>query len=402
MKIRTRFALLFAFQAVVLAGLSIAFVFSAIAGGNARAENEFVSVSRRIEENIQLAGAASASDRTRLDAALAAIESLRAKEAAGRLFRSQAIVDSVASVGLFVLGMSIASILLVSMAARPLTRRLEELSKGASRVSADRLFRFPVLSEGEFAPVFGSFNTMLNLIAAQELRLIEASRLEGWKEVSSFLFHQLRTPLSALDLAGRNVETVLTRVSEGTITEREALNIVQGRALAIRTETERIGNLLDRFKQLAGLTLQAPGDFTASELSAACSLRIPKSRGSIMFSGDSEATIHADRRLAEEALMNLLVNATEACTTPPALIRVTARRTDAGTELSVTDDNGRVDEAVIERLGKERFSTKTNGTGLGLLFVTRIAALHGGSLTIDRTEDGGFQARLLLPEGGPA
>jgi two-component system osmolarity sensor histidine kinase EnvZ len=70
--------------------------------------------------------------------------------------------------------------------------------------------------------------------------------------------------------------------------------------------------------------------------------------------------------------------------------------------LEISDANGPVDPRVFERSGKGRFSTKPEGTGLGLLFVRRVAALHGGSLELFAGADGGFRARLRLPRAPSA
>jgi signal transduction histidine kinase len=76
---------------------------------------------------------------------------------------------------------------------------------------------------------------------------------------------------------------------------------------------------------------------------------------------------------------------------------VRSRRAGGRVLLDLTDANGPVDPSLPGRLGRERFSTKPEGTGLGILFARRVAALHGGNLSLALGPDGGLAASLSLP-----
>ncbi|OHE62556.1 MAG: hypothetical protein A2413_01985 [Treponema sp. RIFOXYC1_FULL_61_9] len=397
MKLRTRFILLFASQALIVALASVAFTYRSMGTEYARAESESGFSSARADEAARATRDGALGEEERLRIAVHALDELRAAEAAGRLYRSQAAVESIAAIGVFSLIAAFVSASFFSLAARPLSRRLDDLVSLSARAGADRSFRFPPLADKEFGPVHLAFDKLLDTIIEQEKRLAEASRLEGWKEVSSFLFHQLRAPLSVLELSARNAKTAIGRIPEGALPAEEALRLCSDGAEAAEAECLRIRALLDRFKELSGLVLVPAERTDPRELVRSCAARLIPGKANISFPVDAGFDLIVDRRLMEEAIMNIVMNSIEACAAPPASIRFETTRSVRGLELTVRDGNGPVDPSLIARLGRERFSTKREGTGLGLLFVRRALVLHEGIFEILPPGDGGFGVRLVLP-----
>jgi len=397
MRTRARFVLLFALLCALAGASSIVAAYRAMGGELGRAEAEL---------GAPAAGEGLAEARARDPAlpaeeralqALAALDELRAAEAAAGLFRSQALVEAARRVGASVLAWTAAAALLFALASRPLARRLGELAAGALRASADRSFRFAPAEDPEFGPAFAAFNAMLDTIAEQETRLGEAARLEGWREVSSFLFHQLRSPLSALELASRNVSLACGKAAAGELDGERALESCASSASSASLECARAKALLERFKLMAGLSLGPPEALRASELAAACGRRLRPEEAALSFEGP-DASLTGDRRMLEEALMNLIRNSAEACPAPPGRVLARARRAGGRVALEVSDGNGPVDPALPRRLGRERVSTKPEGTGLGLLFARRVAVLHGGELRVELGPDGGLVVAICLPD----
>jgi two-component system sensor histidine kinase PilS (NtrC family) len=71
---------------------------------------------------------------------------------------------------------------------------------------------------------------------------------------------------------------------------------------------------------------------------------------------------------------------------------------DGGPRIAVEDDGPGVPAAEIPKLFVPFYSTKESGTGIGLALVARIAALHGGSVSVERSDElGGARFVLALP-----
>jgi signal transduction histidine kinase len=118
-----------------------------------------------------------------------------------------------------------------------------------------------------------------------------------------------------------------------------------------------------------------------------------------------------DQQLIERALLNLVLNARDAM---PAGGHVTiaaaqdclsssrAWGSDAMIRLTISDSGIGMDEATLKMAGEPHFSTKKNGTGLGLATVRQLMERQGGGLTIASTPRRGTTIHLWLPVMSPA
>jgi len=110
--------------------------------------------------------------------------------------------------------------------------------------------------------------------------------------------------------------------------------------------------------------------------------------------------VHGDPRLLEHALVNLLLNACDACEAD-GTVRLEARATDDRREIlfSVVDNGPGISVADAERVLEPFFSTKPSGkgTGLGLAIAQEIVASHRGSLALTPIAPHGTCARIRIP-----
>jgi signal transduction histidine kinase len=113
------------------------------------------------------------------------------------------------------------------------------------------------------------------------------------------------------------------------------------------------------------------------------------------------AVVEADPRRLEEALVNLVTNAIEA-TAPggEVVVDVHARARDA--EIVVRDTGRGMPAEVMRRLGTPYFTTREDGTGLGVVLARAVIALHGGSLRYESEPGKGTTVRATLPSGAEA
>ncbi len=114
---------------------------------------------------------------------------------------------------------------------------------------------------------------------------------------------------------------------------------------------------------------------------------------------DCPATLIAsvDPDMLRRSLLNLVLNAVDALPAGGELV-ITVCFTSAGLEIEVADSGPGVPAPLAERLFEPFFTTKTGGTGLGLAIVERIAAAHGGRVTVQNCPEGGAAFTLIVPQ----
>ena len=109
-----------------------------------------------------------------------------------------------------------------------------------------------------------------------------------------------------------------------------------------------------------------------------------------------DATVEADRRRLEEALLNLVANGIEA-TPPGGEVVVEVRRSTDEIEIVVRDTGRGMPPEALRRLGTPFFTTRAEGTGLGVVLARSVIALHGGTLRYESQPGKGTTVRAKLP-----
>jgi two-component system sensor histidine kinase HydH len=172
----------------------------------------------------------------------------------------------------------------------------------------------------------------------------------------------------------------------------------------IRAETHALGQVVTNFLNfakptqlsLAPVDLQVIAQRTADDLRAEATAR----GGDITVSG-TFATIDGDDVLLRQAFSNLLRNAIEACAgsaTPPKVsVEASVDRALRVCRISVNDNGPGIEPAVRDRIFRPFFTTKANGTGLGLALVLKIIVTHNGRVTIGTSPLGGASLQITLP-----
>jgi two-component system nitrogen regulation sensor histidine kinase NtrY len=122
-------------------------------------------------------------------------------------------------------------------------------------------------------------------------------------------------------------------------------------------------------------------------------------RAQVAFSGatDIDGVVRIDVAQMEQALLNLLKNAHESGSAPEH-VQLSVRRLQGTWRIDVLDRGQGMNEAVLANALLPFYSTKRNGTGLGLALVREIAEAHGGRVALLNRDDGGLCVTVILPE----
>jgi signal transduction histidine kinase len=204
------------------------------------------------------------------------------------------------------------------------------------------------------------------------------------------LAHELRNPLAAL-------KGLLQLESRHQDTER-----AQRRFAVMEGEMARLEQILAEYLDFS----RAPSDPQPQPCAARELVRevMAVLEGRALAAGvrldeeGEEVTLAVDGRLVKQALFNLFANALDA-TPAGGEVRGRVRRTPEGALIDVVDTGAGMDEHALGRVGTPFFSTRPQGTGLGVVIARRIARQHGGELRFSSRRGAGTTATLVLPLG---
>lgn len=227
-----------------------------------------------------------------------------------------------------------------------------------------------------------------------EQRLVEADRRGMLGELAASIAHDLRNPL-----------TVVKGTAEALCRRPRTPAEIAQHTDVIRRNIEKadhtIAALIDlaRPRAVARAALSARGAFAEVEELLRVEARRRGVELTVAPATVADPTVCADRTLLAQALLNLVLNALQA-TAPGGTIRLRARPwTGQRVALAIDDRGSGLPPEVRERLFTPFFTTKPNGTGLGLPSCRRIVNELGGDLRLYPRHRGGARALLLLPGG---
>ena len=228
------------------------------------------------------------------------------------------------------------------------------------------------------------------LVVADLTRELREEELKAWQRLVRVLGHELNNSLAPIKSIASSLNDSLKR-SPHTKDQKEDMR--QGLQV-IATRAEGLSQFMSSYATLAKLPAPSLGPVEVPEwVSRVAKLEI---RQPVEITGGPELTVQADRDQLDQLLINLVRNAADAASETSGSVRVGWRRNHSQLVVSVQDDGLGLSSDV--NLFVPFFTTKQEGSGIGLVLCRRIAENHGGSLTLrNRTDGSGCEAELRLP-----
>jgi PAS domain S-box-containing protein len=235
--------------------------------------------------------------------------------------------------------------------------------------------------------------------------LLRAQKASAWQEVAQRIAHEIKNPLTPIQLSAqrllRHLERTSGQKSEALRSEFEKL--AAECAGLIEREVRTLESLVDEFSQFARFPAArlAPADVNAIVSSAVDLFRGRLEGISLrMELAGSLPAIRADSELLRRVVANLIDNAAEAMEGASLRhLQVTTRVEGEGDAVAIEiSDNGHgISPEDKERLFLPHFSTKERGTGLGLAIASRIVAEHNGTIRVEDNVPTGTRFIIRFP-----
>jgi two-component system nitrogen regulation sensor histidine kinase NtrY len=229
--------------------------------------------------------------------------------------------------------------------------------------------------------------------------LLKAQRLAAWREVAQRIAHEIKNPLTPIQLSAQRLRRRLTtdrNADEKRLLEEATATIIQ--------EVEGLRQLVDEFSRFARMPALTPKPTDLARLLEGVVVLYRESHPSLAirsaFSPDLPPIEGPDQ--IKRAVLNLVDNAVEAVSGAGEVCVQTAWLPESHrVRIVVTDDGPGISAEDRERLFMPYFSTKATGMGLGLPIVHQIVSDHGGTIRVEDNAPHGSRFVIELPAGRP-
>ena len=225
--------------------------------------------------------------------------------------------------------------------------------------------------------------------------LIRAQKVAAWREVARRLAHEIKNPLTPIQLCAERMRRHFGRAPAAT----QAL--VEECTSTIVGEVDSLKALVDEFSQFARMPAPraVPTDLHAlvNEALALYQGLLGDVRFDRRFAGRLPK-VRVDGEQMRRVIINLVDNAIEAMNRSGLITLETQFDPGASlVRLIVSDDGPGIPVAEREKLFMPYYSTKRRGSGLGLAIVRRIVAEHGGTIEVGENDPRGTRFTIELP-----
>lgn len=269
--------------------------------------------------------------------------------------------------------------------------QLERSRDGANQVLLLRGTRLPDVSGGGGVVVFDDITNLL-----------QAQRTAAWGEVARRLAHEIKNPLTPIQLSAERVQhklagklgqddaQILRRSTETIVNQVEALKKMVNEFSEYARAPELEFHLLD----FNGLVREILALYEAASAAAPGS---PQPRIYLALA-PGLPTVRGDSARLRQVIHNLLQNAQDTLigVAEPAIM-VRTELAPGGIRFSVSDNGGGFPEQVRARVFEPYVTTKSKGTGLGLPIVKKIIEEHRGAIQVENIRPGGARISITLP-----
>jgi two-component system nitrogen regulation sensor histidine kinase NtrY len=251
-------------------------------------------------------------------------------------------------------------------------------------------------------------NRVIQLISFQNIKPeLEAGEIDAWRKLIRIQRHEIInsiTPITTLTTAiKRRFKNGEERRSLQEITDEfieDALNSVE----VIEERSHGLIDFMERFKSLTDVTRLKTGLFRMQKLVDHIAILFSRemNAGNIHMKADvtpGNLTLNADEKLLEQVLINLVKNSMEAIQHPGGEIFIKAfRNSQNACVIQVIDNGPGIENTALESIFVPSYSTKENGSGIGLSITRQIVQLHNGTIEVRSTPGVETVVEIILPE----
>lgn len=224
--------------------------------------------------------------------------------------------------------------------------------------------------------------------------LVRAQKDAAWGEVAKRLAHEIRNPLTPIQLSA---ERLAMKLSD-KLSESDAAMLHRATDTIVKQVTALKG-MVEAFRNYARIPIINAQRIDLNEV--VCEVLILYEESSCKITQDLSTMplyIHADAAMLRQVLHNLLQNAQDAVAEVSApVIRIFTYREKENAVLCVEDNGHGFEQSIVHQIFEPYITNKKTGTGLGLAVVKKIVDEHQGNVSVSSVEPSGALIKVILP-----
>lgn len=232
----------------------------------------------------------------------------------------------------------------------------------------------------------------LSKLTSEHERVVQIEKMSAMGELVGEIAHQLNNPLVGV--------INLSQLAEREINDPQRVAELLTEVRKAGTECRDIVQRILRINQISRSTLLATNikDLVQDTITF-CHQSIDLRHAVDFVAPEQPVMLNVDAVLMRQALFNLIHNAILSAPGSPVQVALalTERANVAGILLSVTDKGPGFSSETAAKLFRPFFTTRSNGTGLGLSVAQHIAMKHGGVVLAENLPEGGARFSIWLP-----
>jgi signal transduction histidine kinase len=247
--------------------------------------------------------------------------------------------------------------------------------------------------QDELSDLIGEYNRMVDKLEASKRQMIRLEREGAWKEMARQVAHDIKNPLTTMKLSMQQLERVSSNPEQASAYLKKAITrlIEQIDSLAqIASEFSMFANqeMPNKAEILLNDVVEGIYDLFSEQKDKVLSLHVPYER----------YYIQGDKNQLIRVFNNLVVNATQAIPSDRVgKIELALYREGDDAVVRITDNGGGIPPEIRHRVFEPNFTTKTSGSGLGLVICRKIVEAHDGTIGFETRDNEGSDFFIAFP-----
>jgi nitrogen fixation/metabolism regulation signal transduction histidine kinase len=230
---------------------------------------------------------------------------------------------------------------------------------------------------------------------------LDDREIAAWRDLIRVLTHEIMNSVTPIASLARTVDGLIEDLRESGTTG-DTLDDMHEAVTTIAKRSDGLQQFVDGYRRLTGVVRPQLGEIEAAELLAEaerlCADELGEQGIGWTVNVDPlSLKISADGPLIQQVLINLIRNAAHALINQPdPRITLQARLAHGRVQISVTDNGCGISEEDLPQIFIPFFTTKEDGTGVGMTLARQILAAHGGTVTVRSKPQHGTTVTLTL------